>query len=101
MELQVDLSDKLFTESGALFIGLQKNHAEDKGQPLLAIRTPWRSGWAGGRGKYPRQHGSKSLRWQAPVKRRPPDFRRGSAAWVSSLARSQLSESHPIPAGSL
>jgi hypothetical protein len=101
MELQVDLSDKLFTESGALFIGLQKNRAEDKGQPSPAIRTPRRSGWAGVRGKYPRQRGSKSLRWQAPVKRRPPDFRRGSAARVSSPARSQLGESHPVPADSL
>jgi hypothetical protein len=36
-----------------------------------------------------------------PVKRWPPDFRRGSAARVSSPARSQLGESHPVPAGSL
>jgi hypothetical protein len=72
IKLQFDLSNKLFTDSGALFTGLQKYRAVDKGQPSPAIRTPWRSGWAGGRGKYPRQRGSKSLRWQAPVKRRPP-----------------------------
>jgi hypothetical protein len=72
MVLQVDLSDKLFTESSALFIGFQKNRAVDKGQPSPAIRTPRRSGWAGDRGKYPRQRGSKLLRWQAPVKRQSP-----------------------------
>jgi hypothetical protein len=44
MELQVDLSDKLFTESGALFTSLQKTRAEDKDQPSPAIRTPRRSG---------------------------------------------------------
>jgi hypothetical protein len=44
MELQVDLSDKHFTESGALFTGLQKNHADDKDQPSPVIRTPLRSG---------------------------------------------------------
>jgi hypothetical protein len=52
MELQVDLSDKLFTKSGALFTGLQKNHAEDKDQPSPAIRTPPQLGMVvGGRGK--------------------------------------------------
>jgi hypothetical protein len=71
IELQLGLSDKFFTESVALFLDLQKNHAEDKGQPSPAIRTPRRSGWAGGRGKYLRQRGSESPRWQAPVKRRP------------------------------
>jgi hypothetical protein len=34
MELQVDLSNKLFTESGALFTGLQKNRTEDKDPDL-------------------------------------------------------------------
>jgi hypothetical protein len=41
-------------------------------QTSPAIRMPRRSGWAGGHGEYPRRRGSKSLRWQAPVKRRPP-----------------------------
>ena len=53
IELQLDLSGKLCTESGALCISLQKNRAEDKCQPSPAIRTPRRSGWAGGRGNTP------------------------------------------------
>jgi hypothetical protein len=81
MELQVDLSDKLFSESGALFTGLQKNRAEDKDQPSPAIRTPPQLGMVvGGRGKSYRRHGDVSLRWRSPVNRRPPDHRCGPPA---------------------
>jgi hypothetical protein len=46
----------------------------------------------GGRGKDLVRRGFKALRWRYPVKRRPPDIRRGSAARVCSPAQSQLGD---------
>jgi hypothetical protein len=39
IKLQFDLSDKFFTESSALFTGLQKYRAVDKNQPLAGDKN--------------------------------------------------------------
>jgi hypothetical protein len=75
---------------------------EDKDQDLTGDKNATVVGMVvGGRGKDLARRGFKALRWRYPVKRQPPDFRRGSTARVSSPARSQLGESHPSPASSL
>ena len=65
-----------FTETEHCASVFRKYHAEDMCPPSPAIRTPRRSGWAGGRGKYPWQRGSESPRCRAPVKRRSPGCHR-------------------------
>jgi hypothetical protein len=85
---------QVLTESGALFIDLQKDLAGDKNATMAG-------GWACGRGKNLLWHGVEPLRWRCAVSRRPPDHRRGSARAESSPARSQLRDPDPVPAISL
>jgi hypothetical protein len=70
-------------------------------QTSPAIRMPRRSGWTGGRGEYPRCRGSKSLRWQAPVKRRPPVLSPESAVRYARQRDPGIRGPHPVTTGSL
>jgi len=53
----------------------------------------------GGCGKDLVRRGLKALRWRYPVKRRPPDLRRGSAVRVKLASTITAGEAHPIAAG--